>query len=143
MKEGFLDKIVKAIEAKGKCDSPNQYCTISIEDDWKIKIYAHPSEDNLHQTVAALTSLTGKMEKRQEMWGSAFEFFGENENYHVTVKTPEQCKIVGYKIEKRPKKVMVESSEMEIVKTAVTDCDFRAGKVKAGEFEPLQPEAVA
>ena len=65
----------------------------------------------------------------------------------MTVVTPEQCKIVGYKIEKRPKRVVVESAEIEIVKTAVTDCDFRSGKVKAGEFEPLsetiQPVLVA
>ena len=73
---------------------------------------------------------------KQEKYGTAFEFRGNNEFISVRITTPEQCKIVGYKIEKRPKNVVVESTEIEEIKTPVTDCDLRAGRVKAGEFEP-------
>jgi hypothetical protein len=140
MKENFRNNLEKAIQAKS---SVSEYCTITIENDWTIKVYAHPSESKLHQVVAALTSLTGRLEKKQAPYGTEFQFIGNNEDFHVTVITPERCKIVGYKIAKRPKRVIVETAEIEEVKTPVTDCDFRAGKVKAGEFEPILAEVVA
>lgn len=132
MKEGFKEALEKAIAAK---DSFNDYCTLTINNDWGIDVYVSPSADMVHQAVAAFTGLIGKLEKKQELWGTDFEFTGANDFINVKIKTPESCKIVGYKIEKRPKKVWIESSEIETVKTPVTDCDFRTGKVTAGEFE--------
>lgn len=140
MKDGFKDALEKAIAAK---DSFNEYSTLTINNDWGIDVYVYPSSNMVHQAVAAFTGLIGKLEKKQELWGTDFEFTGANDFMNVRIKTPEQCKIVGYKIEKRPKKVLIESSEIETVKTPVTDCDFRAGKVKEGEFEPLQIEEIA
>lgn len=135
MKENFRSNLEKAILAK---NSVSEYCTVEIENDWTIKVYAHPSEEKLHQVVSSLTSLTGRLEKKQAAYGTEFHFVGMNEDFNVVVVTPEQCKIVGYKIEKRAKRVVVESNETETIKTPVTDCDFRSGKVKAGEFEPLE-----
>jgi hypothetical protein len=143
MKANFKELLEKAVDAKALCDGPSEFFKIEINDDWKITVYAHPSEEKLHKVVGALISLTGKLEKRQEAWGTGMHFFGANDDFDVQVVTPEKCKIVGYKIEKRPKKVTVETAEMETVKTPVTDCDFRAGKVKSGEFEPVKEEAIA
>lgn len=141
MKDNFKENIEKAITAKDKCG--DQYCQITINHDWKIEVYAHPSEEELHATVSALTGLTGKLTKKQEMFGTSFEFSGEKDSISVRIRTPEQCKIVGHRIEKRPKRVIVESAEIEEIRTPVTDCDFRTGKVKAGEFEPLKEEVPA
>lgn len=137
MKEGFREALEKALTAK---DSFENYSQLTINHDWTIEVYVHPGSDDVHKAVSAFTGLVGKLEKKQESYGTAFEFVGSNDLLSVRIVTPEQCKIVGYKVEKRPKRVVVESSEIEEVKTPVTDCDFRAGRVKAGEFEPLPVE---
>jgi hypothetical protein len=137
MKDGFKEALGKAITAK---ESFPEYSTITINNNWEIDVYVHPSESHVHLAVAAFTKLIGKLEKRQESYGTAFEFTGSNDNVNVRIITPEQCKIVGYKIEKRIKNVVVQSNEIEEVKTPVTDCDIKSGKVKIGDFETLIEE---
>ena len=138
MKEGFREALEKAIAAK---ESFDEYSQITINHDWKIDVYVSPSENSVHRAVAAFTGLIGKLEKKQSSYRTEFNFVGENEFFDVKITTPEQCRIVGYKVEKRPKRVVVDSAEIETVRTPVTDCDFRAGKVKAGEFEPVEVPA--
>jgi hypothetical protein len=135
MNEGFKQELERAIIAKTQCE---EYSTITINSDWGIDVYVSPSEEKVHHAVSCFTGLVGKLEKKQALYGTSFEFVGHNAFLSVRITTPEQCKIVGYKIERKPKKVVVESAEMEEVKTPVTDCDFRAGRVKAGEFEPIK-----
>src|SRR6266403_2607826 len=139
MKKNFRENLEKAIVAKERCDGPSQYCTISVEDNWQIKIYANPSNEDVHKTVAAMVPLLGSLKKKADYFGS-LSFIGANEFFDISIKTPEQCKIVGYKIEKRPKMLTVQTAEIETVRVPVTDCDFQSGKVKAGEFEPIAQE---
>jgi hypothetical protein len=135
--EGFEVCLGQAIIAKKKIGE--DYCTVRIEHSWKIVVYAHPDEKNLHQVVAALTSLTGRLEKGESAGSICFE--GANGFFEVLVVTPEQCKIVGYKTEQRAKKKEIILDEYETVRTPVTDCEVRTGKVKAGDFEPVPAEA--
>ena len=130
----------KAIAAKEKCSS---YCTITIENGWKISVSAYPDGHNIHETVAYLTPIVGKLAKKQSDYGTNFEFVHESDELSVRVVTHQKCQVVGYKIERRPVKKLIETGEEEVVKTPVTDCDLRAGKVTAGQFEPIGIETVA
>ena len=132
MNENFNENLKKAIEAKRQVKG---YCTVTVEHDWKIKVYAHPDSSKVHEAVAALTPLTGRMEK-QEGFGS-IDFCGENESFSTKVITLEECKILGYKLKKSSKPVMVESGEMEEVveREAITDCAIRQGKYTKADIE--------
>lgn len=82
MNENFDEHLRWAVNAKREI---GDYFSITIEWDWKIKIYCQPSEINRHKAVGILTPLVGQL-VREESCGT-MDYVGENKNFYVYIAT--------------------------------------------------------